>query len=389
MRQIKFYLHKESIVLYYYPIPRQRLRWFTSETINPDHWNNDTYRAKPISKANEYLNDLLDNMESFVVEQRRLHKIKGMLFDKYRLEELLDERYKDKIDTIPTTFYDYLKQWKLDKKKQVKPVTYTTYVNAIDRIVDNTKNLKWSTFNITWSQRVTATLKGEPHKYGHNSIVKALNVLRTVLNDATTDKVNEYLQYQKRGFVPSYKDSGAVYLNVEQLDKLYKYDYGAKHGMRNAINVFLIGCYTGQRWQNYKDIKKDMLVIKQDVTMIRIKQPKGDNMVSIPVPEILIDILNKNIKPISEQKMRVHLKNACALISFKRYTEVGTHTARRSFATNMLIAGVPKNLIMSITGHKTEREFNKYVRYDDIRAAIEAAPHVQRVFKKSSHQDTA
>ncbi len=39
---------------------------------------------------------------------------------------------------------------------------------------------------------------------------------------------------------------------------------------------------------------------------------------------------------------------------------ITTHTARRSFASNLLSRGIPKQFIMAVTGHKTESNFNKY-----------------------------
>ncbi|MBL0282281.1 MAG: tyrosine-type recombinase/integrase [Bacteroidetes bacterium] len=38
------------------------------------------------------------------------------------------------------------------------------------------------------------------------------------------------------------------------------------------------------------------------------------------------------------------------------------HTARRSFATNQYLEGVPSITIMAITGHKTEKAFMKYIK---------------------------
>ena len=51
-------------------------------------------------------------------------------------------------------------------------------------------------------------------------------------------------------------------------------------------------------------------------------------------------------------------------ISFKRkkYQLITTHTARRSFATNMYKRGYSPIVIMSITGHKKESTFLKYIR---------------------------
>ena len=45
-----------------------------------------------------------------------------------------------------------------------------------------------------------------------------------------------------------------------------------------------------------------------------------------------------------------------------KYKMITTHTARRSFASNLTLAGVPKQYIMAVTGHKTERAFNKYIQ---------------------------
>jgi integrase len=46
----------------------------------------------------------------------------------------------------------------------------------------------------------------------------------------------------------------------------------------------------------------------------------------------------------------------------RKYKLVSTHTARRSFATNLYLAEVPSISIMKITGHKTEKSFLQYIR---------------------------
>lgn len=38
------------------------------------------------------------------------------------------------------------------------------------------------------------------------------------------------------------------------------------------------------------------------------------------------------------------------------------HTARRSFATNMVLKGVPTLAIRQLTGHTTEHNFLKYIK---------------------------
>ena len=46
----------------------------------------------------------------------------------------------------------------------------------------------------------------------------------------------------------------------------------------------------------------------------------------------------------------------------KKYQLLTTHTARRSFATNLYLSGFPSISIMKITGHTTEKSFMKYIK---------------------------
>jgi integrase len=45
-----------------------------------------------------------------------------------------------------------------------------------------------------------------------------------------------------------------------------------------------------------------------------------------------------------------------------KWKMVTTHTARRSFATNLYKQDFPSLGIMAITGHKTEASFLKYIK---------------------------
>ena len=67
---------------------------------------------------------------------------------------------------------------------------------------------------------------------------------------------------------------------------------------------------------------------------------------------------------------------------YKKYQLVSSHTARRSFATNMYLAGVAAAKIMLITGHKTESSFFKYIRISKDENAKELSQHP--FFRKSS-----
>lgn len=59
----------------------------------------------------------------------------------------------------------------------------------------------------------------------------------------------------------------------------------------------------------------------------------------------------------------------------KKYELVSSHTARRTAATNMYLAGIPTFRIMLITGHKAESAFYRYIRIGKDENAKELQNH--------------
>ena len=52
-----------------------------------------------------------------------------------------------------------------------------------------------------------------------------------------------------------------------------------------------------------------------------------------------------------------------------KYAWIMSHTCRRSFCTNEFLDGTPTNLIMAISGHKTEKAFRRYIKADQVQKA--------------------
>ena len=121
---------------------------------------------------------------------------------------------------------------------------------------------------------------------------------------------------------------------------------------------------------------------------IKIRTQKTGDRITIPLHQLVKLVLDKYSdttmalpKPISNQKMNSYLKEIGELVGInentnrtftkgglkasklhKKFELITTHTARRSFATNLYKAGFPSISIMKITGHKTETSFMKYIK---------------------------
>ena len=60
---------------------------------------------------------------------------------------------------------------------------------------------------------------------------------------------------------------------------------------------------------------------------------------------------------------------------------ISSHTGRRSFCTNMYKRGLPTLMIMSISGHKTEKSFLKYIKVRQEEHAAMMKKEWERIYK--------
>lgn len=189
------------------------------------------------------------------------------------------------------------------------------------------------------------------------------------------------------------EETVAVYLTVSEIETLYNLKLS---GQASVIrDRFILGCCTGLRYSDYSKITAEHFT----KSGISIKTQKTGEMVQIPVHWMVKGIIDRSggsfpIYNNSQQNFNKVLKTLCkkakinekVLVErtegvkvsrkiFRKYELVSSHTARRSMATNMYIAGVPAYRIMLITGHRTESAFFKYIRIGKQENAIELSSH--------------
>ncbi|MBL7781074.1 MAG: hypothetical protein JNM22_07645 [Saprospiraceae bacterium] len=96
------------------------------------------------------------------------------------------------------------------------------------------------------------------------------------------------------------------------------------------------------------------------------KQPKGAS-VTVPLTNMAVQVTVRHgfeiPKPASNQKMNAGLKKLMALAGIRK--EVSSHDARRTYATLAYkVWELHIYSIMMVTGHKTQKEFRKYLCID-------------------------
>jgi len=222
-------------------------------------------------------------------------------------------------------------------------------------------------------------VNGKPYKA--NTVGKFIKNLKVFLNKATEEGINKNLRYKSHRFVKIQVDADNIYLNEGDLAKLQNLDLSAKPHLEKVRDLFLVGCWTGLRFGDLSRIKPEN--IKDG--LIHATQSKTGDRVVIPLHPVVSSILEKyegSLPPaISNQKTNDALKVIGQMagiegtetitetrggikraIKRSRFELISTHTARRSFATNLYKSGFPSQSIMKITGHKSESAFLKYIK---------------------------
>lgn len=251
--------------------------------------------------------------------------------------------------------------------------------------------------------------------YSLNTVGRMVQNLITIMLAANDDCLHNNLIVLNRKFKVIKTPVDNVYLTDERLDILYDISKAlfsskreellkwnlegiveaTREAWSKAIDVFLVGCWSGQRYSDYSQINKNMIVTIEGKKYIKLLQVKTKKIVYIPLIPQIEEILNRynGYLPITyEQKVNTYIKLICKCANFKEvitiiekkagetklvsrpfYELVKTHTARRSFATNMRKSGASLSSIADITGHSDEQTLRRYLKLDAIEKAQLAA----------------
>jgi integrase len=216
--------------------------------------------------------------------------------------------------------------------------------------------------------------------YSPNTIGRHIKHLKTIMREARNEKLHSNFEIDNKAFKVITKKVESIYLSEEELKCMLTLDLTDKPRMDIARDVFLVGCYTAQRYSDYSVIRKTN--IKNG--FIHLIQIKTQEKVIIPIRSELDQILRKydyTLPKTYEQKVNQLIKEVGKLSGINdlikmektrggriikedlpKYKLITTHTARRSGATNMYLSGISSLDIMRITGHKSEKEFLKYIK---------------------------
>jgi hypothetical protein len=224
--------------------------------------------------------------------------------------------------------------------------------------------------------------------YTVNYTGKVIGRLKSIMNMARKEGLVTNVEYMD---FPVYKEGVTnIYLSLDELKQMRDADLKGDKNQELARDIFLFGCYIGQRVSDYNTGKKfNITYVKTknggQISLVNIIQQKGSVSVAIPLRSEPLEILKKydyQIPYMHPQKINLYIKEvgeiaklddeievkytrggAVKVETFYKYQLIKTHTARRSMITNMVIENsLTKRQMMLISGHQTEKDFNNYIK---------------------------
>ena len=331
------------------------------------------------------------------------------------LRDALDLSMQDLADTCGITLEKYEKiesgEVRTAKKEKYAEESIKNWKQFRRVFLDfyKIRPFEWDDINEVLADRYISYL--ESVGYMKYTLDKHISLFKTIVGVAERQGLhNNHLagSYLKSPQIREEDKAKEIYLTKEELSALY--DMPLTGFEEQVRDVFLIGCFTALRYSDYSRIKRENIGFTHNGTkVIRIKQEKTAGTVVIPilderleallkkynynVPEVLDQSLNRTIKEIckrlsitvpslgKKERTVLNLKERRAEVDARKkgvelyeYDEQGfpirprwglvaSHTARRSCITNMYLSKkFSVQQMMSVSGHKTETMFYKYVK---------------------------
>ena len=375
-------------------------------SVIPDRWDKQHQRLKSRCHLDERERDAFDTA---VNERKAL--IKGVYLEKGRAltSEMLDteidrvlhpEEYEIPAQTVLPFVADFVKTAHTRKDKKTGRVlnarSILRYKATEKHLKAFAKSMKKQDFEFSEINQkfydkfveylqndLTTAKKGATivmkERFTQNTVGKHIKVLKTMLNEAQAKGIGTAPGLSAfRAFV---EDIDTVYLDENELKHLKNIDLSETPCLDRARDWFLLLAWTGCR---FSDLSK---IAKTDIKdgFITFRQQKTNHKVTIPLHPVVVEILEKYHydlpTKISNNTFNESLKNVCKVANlvnpetrtrtvggrlttetFEKWQLITSHTGRRSFCTNMYKRGLPTLMIMSVSGHTTERAFLKYIK---------------------------
>jgi integrase len=398
--RIRYFVKKQktdfvSVFIRFWDSNRIDLTSRTGLVTKFDDWSASKQKVKPKAdiKQKDFINSNLKDLETFIIQQYNIDFNSRKPITKNWLKENIANYFgrTNKDELHKAYFVDWIKEFiknadnRLYKGNKITPSTIKNYTTTFNRLTEfeasKSVKLRFEDIDLKFYISFVNYCKDE-RKYNDNTTGNLINRIKFFCRQIELENLPINPQYKHSEFMAVSNKTFDIYLTEAEINQVYNYDFSKSLRLDNARDLFIIGLRTGLRISDFLQLKN----IDISKGFIEIETTKTKETVIIPLHNQVKAIIEKNNdklpRSISDQNFNLYIKDVCKAAGiteivkgsilnpkikrkevgrYEKYKLVSSHTCRRSFASN-LYGKLPNMVIMSITGHKTETSFLKYIK---------------------------
>jgi integrase len=353
----------------------------------------ETFRDNP--EANEKLLEL----KSTILKRYNRDFTRGILINKSWLQEIVKEVFDRPTNEVALINNDkdiyfvdfsnywlktFADSWKTSPKETMSKLVKSQYQKFVDIFSDfqDQKKVRYTLYGLTQDDVYEFSNWLEEDDYNSATIERYVGRLKFFLNRAAEMSLKVSQVRNQRIYID--KESSeveSVYLNEEEIQKIYNLDLSHDFELDNARDNLIISCFSGLR---VSDLMTGLNTDNIKEGFISVKTKKTKTFVTVPVHSYCESILRKRFGQLPKKTTTFEynrlIRIVCQLAEIdnqilakvwnpskkrkeikyvKKYEAIGSHTARRSFASN-LYGKVPNEVIQSVAGWSSSEMLNHY-----------------------------
>ena len=354
-----------------------------------------------------------------LIENIVLHEVREEMVKR---EETKSKLERERRKAFKVYVQNYIKEMECGQRRTIKNKLYSKstifhWRQVVDKVLDFHKKypFSWDNINQQLISRFIEYLENDD--LNKTTIQKLMKDFKKLIKDAESEGIHENFRARSLNYTIEVRESDKsteVYLTKEELQGLYDMELSGTEEL--VRDIFLIGCFVGQRVSDYGRIEPEWFgTTRNGVKVIRLEQKKTGNKVCVPIVgnqlQTLLEKYNYCVPKISDAEIDRTIKDVCEMLSASfpslavkektilkkhekialytnkdggrklfeinekgecikpKWAMVASHTARRTCITNMYLAkkadGSPKYTLaqrMSVSGHKTESQYVNYIK---------------------------
>lgn len=396
----------------------------TGFLINPNNWSNKQQRVKTtsVNAFDQTINPKLSDLKETIITQYNITYNSGKKIDKTWFQTVvshfnkqpLSEEDNPKYYFVPF-FENFIEESKNKinpkKNKKIDSKTISKYQTTLERVRDFEKftNIRLRLIDIDLNfHKAFLNYLVIQWMYNGTTNEKYIHIIKGVCKDAKSKDLEISKDIESKFFTVQREKTYDAYLSEIEINKIFNLAIRDEN-LDHVRNWIIIGVWTGLRVSDLKRLNS--VNLKKETIEITTLKTGDDAIIPIhpQVKKVLCKYNNNFPPPLSEQHFNEKMKDIGELAKinqvvrgkipfqvtlpngeevyrkkigyYQKFKLLSSHTCRRSFATNHY-GKLPNRTIMAITTHKSEAQFEKYLKHTQ----MEHVETLQEYWKKQQNE---